>query len=53
MLGKRSGKEKEGDLGALLFSLRFSIASTAFFFLPLNPKEGSRTETNYKQVLSP
>lgn len=57
MLGKHSGKEKEGDLGGLLFSLHFSIASAGwfggvFFFFSIKPKERKRTETKYKWVLS-
>lgn len=53
VLGKRSGKEKEGDLGTFLFSLHFSIASTAFFFFfSIKPKERSRTAMKYKQVVS-
>lgn len=54
MLGKHSGKEKEGDLGGLLFSLHFSIAYTVlvfFFFFPIKPKERNRTEAKYKWVL--
>ena len=55
VLGKRSGKEKEGDLGTFLFSLHFSIASTSFFFfffLSIKPKERSRIAMKYKQVVS-
>lgn len=55
MLGRRSGKEKEGDLGALLFSLHFSIASAAlfFFFFLSSPKGETEQKKKYKQVLSP
>lgn len=38
VLGKHSGKEKEGDLGGLLFSLHFSIASAVLFFFLSSPK---------------
>lgn len=49
MLGRRSGKEKEGDLGALLFSLHFSIASAAFFFFFLSSPKG---ETEQKKNIN-
>lgn len=52
MLGKRSGKEKDGDLGALLFSLHFSIASTVFFSyqVPGKKRNRSKIETGYLTV---
>lgn len=50
MLGKRSGKEKEGDLGALLFSLHFSIASAAFFFFLSSPKRETEQKQNVNRL---
>lgn len=48
VLGKRSGKEKEGDLGTFLFSLHFSIASTAFFFFFFY--QAQREEQNSNEI---